>query len=74
MSNTFTYGKQGHLRRDHMQGVPRNNVFFFFLKIIQREDPSLLQYAEGVSKSGIGLMSTDQQGSGKITVYHWEMC
>lgn len=45
---------------DFRQGTPGTN--FFFLEIIQREDFSLLGYAEGVAEAGIGVMNADQQG------------
>ena len=43
----------------------------FFLRIIHSECPSLLDYAEGVAKAGIGLMNVDQQGTVKATVCCW---
>ena len=51
----YNYGKQGHLKRDCTQGIPRNNGFF--LRIIQSEHPSFLDYVEGVAKAGIGQMN-----------------
>ena len=39
----YNCGKQGHLKRDCTQGVPRNNVF---LRIIHSECPSLLDYVK----------------------------
>ena len=44
---------------DFRQGTPGT---IFFLEIIQREDFSLLGYAEGVAEAGIGVMNDDQQG------------
>jgi hypothetical protein len=64
--------KQGHLKRDCQQSIPRNNDFFF-LEIMQREGPSLLEYVEGMAKADIGLMNTDQQGLGKGIFWCWKM-
>ena len=43
----------------------------FILSTIHTEYPSLLDYAEGVAKAGIGLMNTEQE-TFKITLCHQE--
>ena len=48
----FNYGKQGHLKRDHKQGVPRDN---FFSKHNPFRAPLPLDYADSVAKGDIGL-------------------
>lgn len=60
----FNCGKQGHLKRNHMQDVPRNNI------LIQIEGPSLLNYAKSLAKASTGLMNT-AQGTAKVTLCHW---
>ena len=65
----FNCGKQGHLKRDCRQGFLET---VFILEMNQTE-PSLLEYIEGVAKAGIGIINTNQQGSGKVTLCHWEM-
>jgi hypothetical protein len=45
-------------------------TMFFFLELIQKEGPSLLEYAEGMAKASIGLMNANQQGRGKATLCH----
>lgn len=52
-------GKQGHLKWILGKALLEP---FFFLEIIQREDFSLLGYAEGMAEAGIGVMNADQQG------------
>lgn len=42
----------------------------FFLELIQKEGPSLLEYAKDMAKAGIGLMNADQQGKGKVIRCH----
>ena len=32
-----------------------------------------MDYAEGMAKAGIVLMNVDQQGTGKVTLCHWEL-
>lgn len=58
------------VKRECKYSFSRNNVFF--LSIIQTECLCLLDYAEGVARTGIGLMNADQQGKIKVTLCHWE--
>ena len=53
----FNCSKQGHLKRDCKQGIPRNNVFS---NHNPNRMPSLLDYIEGVAKAGIGLINAGQ--------------
>lgn len=39
-----------------------------FLSIIQTECPFLLDYAEGMAKTGTGLINVHQQGAVKVTL------
>ena len=38
---------------------------------IQTEGPSILRYAEGVAKAGIGLLNADQQRTGMVILCHF---
>lgn len=44
-------------------------MYFFPLKIILTEGPSLLENGEGVAMTDNGLMNTDQQGTGNVTLF-----
>lgn len=48
-------------------------TIFFSLQIIWAEDPSLLEYTEGITKADIGLMNEDQQGICKLTIWQQEI-
>ena len=67
MSSSFNCGKEGHLKRDYRQGIPRNNVRLF----VSGENPN--RRAEGVAKASTGQMSADPQGTGKVTPCHQEI-
>ena len=59
------------MKRDHKQGVSKTTIFL--LEIIHKEVLGPLEDSEAVAKVGIGMMNADQQGTGKVTVCHWEM-
>jgi hypothetical protein len=40
---------------------------------IQTEGPSILRYAEGVAKAGIGLLNADQQRTGMVILCHFKI-
>lgn len=44
----------------------------FFSGDNQTERPILLKYADGVTKTGIGLMYADQHGTAKVNLSHQE--
>lgn len=44
-----------------------------FPETIQKEGPSLLEYAEAVAKASTELGSADQQEVGKVSLCLWEM-
>jgi hypothetical protein len=45
----------------------------FFLEIIQKEGHRILEYVVDVAKARIKLMNVDKQGTGKATIFNWEM-
>lgn len=66
----FNCGKQGHLRRDYRQDIPRNNVFSRD-NLKKKAQPS--GACRRLAKAGTELVSADQQGMSKATLCHWEM-
>ena len=64
----FNCGMPGHIKETVNKAFKETIPL---LGIIQIEFPSLLGYAEGVAKGGIGLVNVDQQGTDKVTFCPW---
>ena len=71
MSNVIIVANKVSLNRI-VDRILLETMFFLRISIIHSECPSLLDYAEGVAKAGIGLMNVGQQGTDKIALCHWE--